>query len=184
MASLSEIKKGFFRYQEVKGGVIAIVNDAASLLKALEKVRDAGVKNFDCFSPFPIHGMEEAMGVGRSWVPTVSLIGGLTGTTTAFSWLTLVENWDWPHIIGGKPFFAWPAYVPIMFELTILFAAFSTVGTVIYLGRLGKSSRRPPVNSVTSTGFAVWIADSMSVQDVQNLLGGLATDVRELPSQN
>lgn len=179
MTSLSEIKKGLYRYQEVEGGVVAVIDDAAKLLKAAEKVRDAGVKDFDCFSPFPIHGIEKAMGLSRSWVPFFSLIGGITGASFGFGAMTLIDVWDWSMVFGGKPVWSWPAYMPITFELMVLFSAFCTVGSVFYLGRLGKSSRRPVVNSVTSTGFAVW-SPSMSKSEMENLLEGLAVEVREV----
>ncbi len=179
MTSLSDVKKGLYRFQEVKGGVVAVVDDAAKLIKAAEKVRDAGVKNFDCFSPFPIHGIEKAMGLSRSWVPFFSLIGGLTGATFGFSAMSIIDVWDWSIVFGGKPVWTWPAYVPITFELMVLFSAFFTVGTVFYLGRLGKSSRRPVVNSVTSTGFAVW-APEMTKSEMENLLNDLAVEVKEV----
>jgi hypothetical protein len=98
-----------------------------ALYEAAKRVRDAGFKRWDVFSPFPIHGMDEAMGVGKSWLSAVVLIGGITGLLTA----VLVEfgpSWGlYPLIVHGKPF-DWktvPAFFPIMFELTVLFSAFS-----------------------------------------------------------
>ena len=100
---------------------------ASELYEAAKRVRDAGFKRWDVYSPFPIHGMDEAMGLGKSWLSAVVLIGGITGLLTA----ALVEfgpSWViYPLIVHGKPF-NWqtvPAFFPIMFELTVLFAAFS-----------------------------------------------------------
>jgi hypothetical protein len=100
---------------------------AASLYEAAKIVRDAGFKWWDVYSPFPIHGMDEAMGLGKSWLSAVVLIGGITGLLTA----AVVEfgpSWFiYPLIVHGKPY-TWrtvPAFFPIMFELTILFASFA-----------------------------------------------------------
>ena len=109
-------------------GIGAEFGSAAELYEAAKKVRDAGFKRWDVYSPFPIHGMDEAMGLGKSWLSAVVLVGGITGLLTA----ALVEfgpSWGiYPLIVHGKPF-NWrtvPAFFPIMFELTILFGAFST----------------------------------------------------------
>ncbi|HEY4282724.1 MAG TPA: DUF3341 domain-containing protein [Chthoniobacterales bacterium] len=100
---------------------------APALYEAAKMVRDAGFKRWDVFSPFPIHGMDAAMGVGKSWLSAVVLAGGITGLLTA----TVVEfgpsRFLYPLIVHGKPF-TWPtvpAFFPIMFELTILFSSFA-----------------------------------------------------------
>lgn len=177
MTSFEEIKKGLFRYEEPDKGWVAVIKDVDSLVKGAEKVRDAGIKRFDCFSPFPIHHLQEAMGLSRSWVPFVSAIGAVLGGTFGFGTMTWIDTVNWPRIFGGKPPWSWPAYLPITFELTVLFTAFATLGTVIYLGRLGKSSRRPVVSTVTSDGFAIWIGDDVSRADVERILQGLYVDI-------
>jgi len=178
MVSFSDIKKGLYRYEEPDKGWVAKIKSAEALLKAAEAIRDSGIKRFDCFTPFPMHDLQKAMGLSRSWLPFFSLLGGLTGASFAFSAMSYIDLVDWPVIHGGKPHFAWPAYVPITFELTILFAAFATLSTVIYLGRLGKSSRRPLVNSVTSDGFAVWIGEDVDKARVEKLLDGLYDEIK------
>src|SRR5881392_267375 len=100
---------------------------ASELYEAAKRVRDAGFKRWDVFSPFPIHGMDEAMGLGKSWLSAVVLIGGITGLLTAVI-LEFGPSWFiYPVIVHGKPF-NWatvPAFFPIMFELTVLFSAFA-----------------------------------------------------------
>ncbi len=99
----------------------------AALYEAAKRVRDAGFKRWDVFSPFPIHGMDDAMGLGKSWLSTWVLIGGITGLVTAMI-LEFGPSWFiYPVIVHGKPF-TWrtvPAFFPIMFELTILFSSFA-----------------------------------------------------------
>jgi hypothetical protein len=99
----------------------------AALYEAAKVVRDAGFKKWDVYSPFPIHGMDEAMGLKKSWLSAVVLAGGITGFFTAIT-LEFGPSWlIYPLVVHGKPF-DWrtvPAFFPIMFELTVLFAAFS-----------------------------------------------------------
>jgi hypothetical protein len=95
-----------------------------ALVQACEAVRDAGYRHFDAHSPFPVHGIERAMGLRPSRVPWVALAGGIAGGLGAL----LLQMWsmgvEYPQNISGKPLFAYQAYVPIAFEATILLAAF------------------------------------------------------------
>ncbi len=117
-------------------GLLAEFSDPGALLHAAERVRAAGYTHFDTHSPFPIHGMDKAMGLGNSKVGFIALGGGLTGLALA-TWL---QWWtggvDYPLDISGKPFFAVEPSVPIMFELTILFAALSAVAGMLALNGL------------------------------------------------
>ena len=98
---------------------------ARDLYHAAEKVRDAGYKKWDTYSPFPIHGMDEAMGLPKSWLSALVFIGGLTGFTLAVSTEFGVSCFLYPLVVAGKPtnLMTIPAFFPIMFELTILFSA-------------------------------------------------------------
>jgi hypothetical protein len=108
-------------------GLLAEYSDPGALHKAAKGVRAAGYKHFDTHSPFPIHGMDRAMGLGNSIVGWLTLGGGIAGLALA-TWL---QWWtgevDYPLNISGKPFFSIEPSVPIMFELTVLFAALATV---------------------------------------------------------
>ena len=101
-------------------GVVGFFDDPQSLIEATEKVRDSSYKEFDCFTPYPVHGLEHAQGLKRSKVPYVTATFAFTGTTLAFLWEYAASKTWWPHIIGGKPFNSLPAFVPIMFEFSIL----------------------------------------------------------------
>jgi len=105
-------------------GLLAEYETPGALLKAARKVRDAGYSKWDTFTPFPVHGMERAMGVPMTALPWIVLTGGLTGLATAIllQWWTNAHDYRW--LISGKPFWSIPANVPIMFELTVLFSAF------------------------------------------------------------
>ncbi|MGI9086650.1 MAG: DUF3341 domain-containing protein [Chthoniobacterales bacterium] len=111
---------------------------AAALYEAAKRVRDAGFKRWDVHSPFPIHGMDAAMGLGKSWLSAVVLCGGITGLLTACVLEFGPSTFIYPLVVHGKPF-DWrtvPAFFPIMFELTILFSAFAAFFAVLIMNGL------------------------------------------------
>src|SRR5512136_1312430 len=105
-------------------GLIATFKTAPDVYHAAEKVRDAGYKNWDCITPFPIHGLDRAMGVKRSIVPRFSLMGGIIGFATGMSMIWFMNAFDYPLVVGGKPYFSAMFAFPVSYELTILFTAF------------------------------------------------------------
>lgn len=117
-------------------GLLAEYPDPGALLHAAEAVREEGYRHFDTHSPFPIHGMDEAMGLGNSKVGYFTFIGGLTGFAAGYllQWWTAAV--DYPLNISGKPFFAFIPSVPIMFELTVLFGAFGAFAAMLALNGL------------------------------------------------
>jgi hypothetical protein len=108
-------------------GLGAEFSSAAALLEAAKKIYAHGFKKWDVYSPFPIHGMDHAMGFKRSRVSLFSLIGGFTGLTTGFVLIYYTSALNYPLIVQGKPYFALEPSLPIFFELTILLTAFGTV---------------------------------------------------------
>jgi len=116
--------------------MIARFESSGELLHAAEKVRDEGYKEFDCHSPFPIHGMDQAMGLKRSplgyFIGTMGAIG-LIGALT-LQWYT--STIGMPQVISGKPFFSYQAYVPITFALTVLLSAFGAMYGMLVLNKL------------------------------------------------
>lgn len=117
-------------------GLIAEFDDPDTLLKATTKAHEAGYRAMDAYSPFPIHGLAEAMGVRKTAVSFITLVGGLTGAITGFGMQWFASVHHYPFSIGGKPDLSWPAFMPITFELTILFAAFSALGSMLLLNGL------------------------------------------------
>lgn len=117
-------------------GVLAEFSDPGALMHAAEAAREEGYTHFDAHSPFPVHGMDRAMGLKNSPVGYFTLGGGLTGLLIGY----LLQWWtsavDYPINVSGKPFFAFEPSIPIMFELTILFAAFGTVAGMLALNGL------------------------------------------------
>jgi hypothetical protein len=114
-------------------GIAAEFDSAKDLYHAAEQVRDAGYKRWDVYSPFPIHGMDDAMGLGRSWLSLLSLVGAVIGCLAAFVLVYYTGFIDYPTMVQGKPFFAFEPTFPIFFELTILICAFATCGGILLL---------------------------------------------------
>jgi Protein of unknown function (DUF3341) len=115
---------------------LAEYDTPAQVLHAAEKLRDSGYKNFDAHTPFPIHGMDAAMGLGDSKLGWIVFPAAMAGTTAAFLLMWWTNGVDYPLVVGGKPPFSLPSMVPVMFELTILFSAFATVFGMFHLNRL------------------------------------------------
>ncbi|ULQ55536.1 DUF3341 domain-containing protein [Flavihumibacter rivuli] len=120
----------------VKKFVVGCFDDEKVLFPAVKKVRKAGYKIHDVYTPFPIHGLDQAMGLRDTSLHTAGFIYGITGTTTALTFMSWVFTKDWPLNIGGKPHFPLPAFIPITFELTVLFSAVGMVLTFCYLCQL------------------------------------------------
>ena len=107
-------------------GQVALFDTAADIYHAAEKVRDAGYIKWDVYTPFPIHGMDEAMGLKRSKVTFFCLMGGVSGFFLGMLMVWFMNDFDYPLIVGAKPYFS-PIYpFPIIYEMTILLAAFGT----------------------------------------------------------
>jgi len=114
-------------------GLGAEFPSAAALLHAAEKIHGLGFRRWEVYSPFPIHGMDHAMGFKRSRVSLFSLLGGITGLSTAFALIYYTSAINYPLIVQGKPYFALEPSLPIFFELTILLTAFGTVLGLLFL---------------------------------------------------
>jgi hypothetical protein len=119
-------------------GLIATFDTTPELYRAAERVRNAGYRDWDCITPFPVHGLDKAMGLRRSIVPRFSLTGGITGFCTGMSLIWYTDAYDYRLTVGGKPFFSPLFAFPVSYELTILFTAFATIGGMFFLNGLSK----------------------------------------------
>ena len=108
----------------------------AAILHAAQKVRDNGYRQWDVFTPFPVHGMDGAMGLKNSKVGWFSFIGGCTGYTTGMLMIWFMNAFDYRIVIGGKPMFSPFSAFPPSYELTILFGSFGALLGMLFLNRL------------------------------------------------
>lgn len=117
-------------------GLLAEYENPAAIMHAAEKVRDAGFRRWDVYSPFAIHGMDQAMGLKNSKVGWFSFLGGLAGYTTGMLMIWYMNAFDYPIPVGGKPMFSPHGAFPPSYELTILLGSFGALGGMLILNRL------------------------------------------------
>ncbi len=126
-----------------KNIVYGLYDAPDQLLSAVKEANADHLDIWDVFSPFPVHGLDSLLGLSESRLHIGGFVFGLTGTLTAFLGITWIFTRDWPQIIGGKPFFAIPAWIPIIFELTVLFSAVGMVLTFFIINGQGPGVNNP-----------------------------------------
>ena len=143
------------------------------LFDAVKRVRKAGYKLHDVYTPFPIHGLDREMGLRDTSIHTAGFIYGISGTTIALAGISWVFTADWPMNIGGKPHFALPAWIPIMFELTILLAAVGMVLTFCYLCQLAPFVKKHHFHPRATDDKFVMVIELTAKNDEGDVLGFL-----------
>lgn len=167
--------------------VSALFDDPNKIVKAAQIIADNGYTKFDVNTPYPVHGMDKAMKLKPSNLGFVTLFFGLSGTATALVFMYWSMSIDYPMVIGGKPFFALPAFIPVTFELTVLLATLSTV-----IGMLAFFFKFPANNhplhdtdylqNVSKDKYGIFIEsadplfDEKKVRDLFQNLGAIKTE--------
>jgi mono/diheme cytochrome c family protein len=153
------------------------------LLEAARKVRDSGYTDTDAFTPFPVHGIDEALGIKPTKLPFIVLCCGLTGLSLALLMQWWMNGVDYMYIISGKPMGITPASIPVAFEMTILFSAFSTFLGMIALNQLPRFSNpvftNPRFDRATDDKFFLYVNAKdkyYNRESVKELLGGTQLD--------
>ena len=153
--------------------LVGIFDDDDVLLKAVDGVRGSGQEITDVFTPFPVHGLEHKMGLRETKLHTAGFLFGGTGTLFALSFITWVTTQNYPTNYGGKPFLSFLAWIPITFELTVLFASVGMVVSFYYLCNM-YPGKQPKIIDVRTTDdkFAMTfkIDDDLDVNKVSDLL--------------
>src|SRR6476661_172873 len=171
----------------IKKFVVACFDDEAVLFPAVKQVRKSGFKIHDVYTPMPIHGLDTAMGLRDTSLHTAGFFYAISGTCTALGFISWALAYDWPLNFGGKPFFALPAWIPITFELTVLFSAVGMVLTFCYLCQLAPSVKKDhfsPRSTDDTFVMAIECNDKTSEADVTQFLQsvgaqGVSTQYRE-----
>jgi len=133
-------------------GLLVEFDSPTALVDAARQVRDAGYTNTDAFSPFPIHSIDEALGIKRSILPYLCFAGGILGLASGIGLQYFVHVIDYPIIVGGRPHLSLPAMIPPAYELTILFTAFTAVFGMLFLNGLPRPYH--PVFNIPRFGLA------------------------------
>ncbi len=133
-----------------KNFVLAIFEDEDVLIDAVKQVRNDGVKIKEVYTPFPIHGLDTALGYKMSRLPIAAFLFGMTGTILALTMMFYMMGFDWPMNIGGKNFVALPPFIPVTFEVTVLLSALGMVATFLIVSDL-KPYKTPRMFDIRST---------------------------------
>ncbi len=149
------------RAQVKEAGVLAEFDTDEAIMEAATKVRDAGFTRWDCHTPFPVHGLDGAMGIRQTILPWLVLGAGLTGVCAACLMQWWMNAVDYQFVVSGKPMWSLPANVPIMFEVMVLFSGLTAFGAMFALNGLPlwykPQFRSERFRRVTDDKFFVWV---------------------------
>ena len=168
--------------------VTALYNTPDEIVRAAAAVRDAGYTKFDVNTPYPVHGLDGAMGLKETKLGFVTLGAGILGAVGMISFASWVATVDYPQVIGGKPYWSWPAFVPVTYEIAVLLAVLGTVGAMIaFFFKFPNNSHplhdTPYMKGVSSSKFGVVVNandpkfDEKAVKDLLAKSGGAVENV-------
>lgn len=155
--------------------VVGCFKDEDVLFPAVKKVRVAGYKIHDVYTPFAVHGLDHALGLRETSLHTAGFIYGITGTTTALGGISWLLAKDWPLNFGGKPHFSLPAWIPIIFELTVLFSAVGMVITFCYLCQMAPFLKKHVFDPRSSDDTFVMVIECTAKTNEDELKAFLAS---------
>jgi hypothetical protein len=155
-------------------------DDEVPLVQAVKVLRENRENIIDVLSPFPVHGLDEALSIKRSRIPVVGFIFGALGAILAFGFQAWVFTVSYPLIIGGKPFFSAPTFIPITFEVTVLFAGLSMAAAMLIRSRLKPDIRfTPGEKRITDDRFVILVdapkGEDATLKRITSLLSGIQT---------
>jgi hypothetical protein len=136
--------------------LFGLYNDETELLSAVKKANSQHLDIWDVFTPFPVHGLDPLLHLTESRLHRAGFWYGLTGTATAFLFMTWAFVKDWPIVFGNKPYWSVPAFIPVTFELTVLFASIGMVVTFYTICGMGPGVKNPTLDDrITDDKFCV-----------------------------
>lgn len=138
-------------------GIIGLFSEPEQVKAGAVALRQAKYDGMDAFTPYPVHGLGDALGLKRSWVSAVTLLFGLLGCLGGLVFTIWTSAYDWPINIGGKPMVSIPAFIPIVFECTVLLGGVMTFFAVWWFSGLPNYGRKLVDPRVTKDAFALWI---------------------------
>lgn len=157
------------KVQSKERGLLGIFSDPEKILEAARKVKALKIEKVEAYSPFPVHGMEKALGLKRSLIPWATLVYGLSGIAFA----VLFQNWtsavDWPLNVGGKPLISWPAFIPVDFEAMVLFGGVLSFLTFFVIIKLPNYSKPVLDDRLTNDKFGLFIDETDAVFEAVKL---------------
>jgi Protein of unknown function (DUF3341) len=167
--------------------LFGLYDDETDLLAAVKAAKKAHLDIMDVYTPFPVHGLDPALGLEESRLHIAGFVYGMTGTMTAFGFMTWVFTRDWPIIFGGKPYWPVPAFIPVTFELTVLFAAIGMVVTFYTICGMGPGVTNPTLHDrITDDKFCLaFQTNGMDADEITKLKDFLSnTGASEIHNKN
>ena len=148
-----------FRKPRPARAVLALYDDPDCLLNAAALAKEHGLEGIDAFTPYPVHGLSEALGVKKSWVPYVTLVMGLSGAALGLTFEIWTSAFDWPINVGGKPYISLPAFIPVMFECGVLLGGTMTLAALILA--CGLPNLKSPIldRNFTNDRFGLYVPE-------------------------
>jgi len=148
-----------FRKPQPVRAVLALYDDPDRLLSAAALAKEHGLEGMDAFTPYAVHGLSEALGIKKSWVPYVTLVMGLSGAALGLTFEIWTSAYDWPINVGGKPFISLPAFIPVMFECGVLLGGTMTLAALILA--CGLPNFKTPIldRNLTNDRFGLYIPE-------------------------
>ena len=143
-------------------GIVAVYADPDALLNAAAGAKEHGFPDMDAFTPYAVHGLSEALGIKKSWVPWVTLVMGLTGAVLGLTFEIWTSAIDWPLNVGGKPLVSLPAFIPITFEVGVLLGGTMTLAALLVACGLPNLGKPILDRDITNDRFVLWIPETGS----------------------
>jgi Protein of unknown function (DUF3341) len=145
---------------EPRRGVLALYDDPDKLLAAAAIAKEHGFPDLDAYTPYAVHGLSEALGIKKSWVPYVTLVMGLSGAALGLTFMIWTSAYDWPINVGGKPMISLPAFIPITFECGVLIGGTMTLAALLLACGLPNLSKPILDRDLTNDRFGLWVPES------------------------
>ena len=148
-----------FRKPKPTRAVLALYDDPDRLLNAAAIAKEHGFTGLDAYTPYAVHGLSEALGIRKSWIPYVTLVMGLTGATLGLTFEIWTQAFDWPLIVGGKPFISLPAFIPVTFECGVLIGGTMTLAALFLA--CGLPDFKSPIldRNLTNDRFGLYVPE-------------------------
>lgn len=145
--------------------IVGVFDDEEKLVVAAKSFKKAGVEIHDIYTPFPVHGLDEVLDISRSRLPQVTFFAGLFGLIIAIVFQIWTSAFAWPINVGGKPMLSIPAFIPVAFEITILFGALTTVAAFFLRSQLFPSKEAVLINQMQTDDKFILVLNSVNQED-------------------
>ena len=164
-----------FRRPRPARAILALYDDPDRLLNAAALAKEHGFQGMDAYTPYPVHGLSEALGIRKSWIPYVTLVMGLSGAALGLTFEIWTQAFDWPINVGGKPMISLPAFIPVTFECGVLLGGTMTLAALLVACRLPDLKTPILDRNLTNDRFGLYIPESGPDWNEQRILKVLGT---------